>query len=67
MDTKHQRDPSLGYVSRNVREGDIINLSRDGEEIGFIEVRHVPRDVRVSLVLAFKREIRISRSKETQQ
>lgn len=55
---------NLGFVSRNVREGDRLYLSRDGVDLGFIELKRVPRDVRVSLLLALDRSIRISRREE---
>jgi len=55
---------TLGFVSRNVREGDRLYLSRDGVDLGFIELKRVPRDVRVSLLLALDRSIRISRREE---
>jgi len=58
------RNPRFGYVGRNVFEGDRIWLTRDGVDLGFVEFKRVPHDVRVSIVLAFDRDIRISRKEE---
>jgi hypothetical protein len=65
MTVKEDRRPEFGYVGRNAREGDRIWLERDGVDLGFIELKRVPHDVRVSLVLAFSRDIKISRREET--
>jgi hypothetical protein len=64
MKTQEPRNPRFGYVGRNVFEGDRIYLERDGVELGFIDFKRIPHDVRVSIVLAFDKDIRISRREE---
>lgn len=64
MKTEEQRNPRFGYIGRNVFEGDRIWLAKDGVDLGFVEFKRVPHDVRVSIVLAFDRDIRISRREE---
>jgi hypothetical protein len=64
MKAKQVKDPRYGYIGRNVFEGDRIYLSKDGVDLGFVEFKKVPHDVRVSIVLAFDRSIAISRREE---
>jgi len=64
MKTEEQRNPRFGYVGQKVFEGDRTWLTRDGVDLGFVEFKKVPHDVRVSIVLAFDKDIRISRREE---
>jgi hypothetical protein len=50
-----------GTVMRSCRMGDRIWLTRDGVDLGYVAVEHVPHHAKVRLCLSLDRAIRIER------
>jgi hypothetical protein len=55
------KDPRFGTVSRECRAGERMRISRDGVELGVVEVVHVPFDGKVRIDFTFDKSIRLIR------
>jgi hypothetical protein len=53
-----------GTVMRSCRMGDRIWLTRDGVDLGYVAVEHVPNHAKVRLCLSLDRAIRIERRQD---
>jgi hypothetical protein len=56
---------NFGRVIRQAYEGDRIWLiAENGEDLGFLEMKRVPKDLKITVALCFDRSIRIERREE---
>jgi hypothetical protein len=56
---------NFGRVIRQAYEGDRIWLiAENGEDLGFLEMKRVPKDSKITVALCFDRTIRIERREE---
>jgi hypothetical protein len=53
---------NFGRVIRQAYEGDRIWLiAENGEDLGFLEMKRVPKDLKITVALCFDRSIKIER------
>jgi hypothetical protein len=56
---------NFGRVIRQAYEGDRIWLiAENGEDLGFLEMKRVPKDLKITVALCFDRSIKIERREE---
>ena len=55
----------FGRVIRQAYEGDRLWLiGENGDDLGFLEMKRVPKDLKITVALCFDRSIRIERREE---
>jgi hypothetical protein len=60
--TKPNEQPTgFGTVSRDCREGERMMFIKDGNEIGYVEVVHVPNNAKIRLCFCMDRAIKLRR------
>jgi hypothetical protein len=56
---------NFGRVIRQAYEGDRIWLiAENGDDLGFLEMKRVPKDLKITVALCFDRSIKIERREE---